>query len=86
LSGQRFSNLNKWHAEARRRKIERAPLETGSGFSSFLVCRKQRPERPWGSAKTDAGSFRHLLVPILLNGGFGYENDIEFRSPLAIGQ
>src|ERR1700753_559912 len=37
-----------------------------------------------GLAETGAGGVRRLLVPILLNGGFGYENYLRFRSPLAV--
>src|ERR1700730_4033431 len=36
-----------------------------------------------GPAETGAGGVRRLLVSILLNGGFGYEN-LRLRSPLAV--
>jgi hypothetical protein len=36
-----------------------------------------------GSDETGAGGVRPLLVPILLNGGFGYEN-LRLHSPLAV--
>jgi hypothetical protein len=37
-----------------------------------------------GPVETGAGGVRCLLVPILLNGGFGYENDVRLFSPLAV--
>jgi CheY-like chemotaxis protein len=37
-----------------------------------------------GLAETGAGGVRRLLVPILLNGGFGYENYLRFCPPLAV--
>jgi hypothetical protein len=36
-----------------------------------------------GPAETGAGGVRRLLVPILLNGGFGYEN-LRLYSPVAV--
>ena len=37
-----------------------------------------------GPAETGAGGVRCLLVPILLNGGFGYEDYVRLFSPLAV--
>jgi hypothetical protein len=38
---------------------------------------------PQGLTKAGAGGVRRLLIPILLNGGFGYE-DLRFRPALAL--
>ena len=37
-----------------------------------------------GLAETGSGGVRCLLVPILLNGGFGYEDYVRLFSPLAV--
>ena len=65
------------------KKIRR-PLETGMTFSSFWHAAKAVRAPLGGSAETGAGGVRRLLVPILLNGGFGYENYLRFCSPLAV--
>jgi hypothetical protein len=52
------------------KKILLAGLETGLAFSSFFGV----PGAVMGPAETGAGGVRRLLVSILLNGGFGYEN------------
>src|ERR1700692_1452282 len=65
------------------KKIRR-PLETGMTFSSFWHAAKAVRAPFGGSAETGAGGVRRLLVPILLNGGFGYENYLRFCSPLAV--
>src|SRR5438309_1814685 len=47
----------------------------------FLICNVPREavRAPFGgSAETGAGGVRRLLVPNLLNGGFGYENYLRF--------
>ena len=42
------------------------------------------PSALGGSAETGAGGVRRLLVSILLNGGFGYEDYLRFCSALAV--
>jgi hypothetical protein len=60
------------------------PLETESAFASFLPAATRAVRAPLGGpAETGAGGVRRLLVPILLNGGFGYEN-LRLYSPLAV--
>ena len=46
---------------------------------------RQAVRAPFGGpAETGAGGVRGLLVSILLNGGFGYEDYLRFCSPLAV--
>jgi hypothetical protein len=53
-------------------------------FLVFCMPRKAVRAPFGGPAETGAGGIRRLLVPILLNGGFGYENYLRFCSPLAV--
>jgi hypothetical protein len=48
-------------------------LETFLGFSNFLAAATAVPGAQW-PGKAGAGGVRGLLVPILLYGGFGYED------------
>src|SRR5215210_161780 len=53
----------------------------------FLICNVPREavRAPFGgSAETGAGGVRGLLVPNLLNGGFGYENYLRFCPAVAL--
>jgi len=59
-------------------------LETELVFSSFLAAALRGPGALRGPVETGAGRLRRLLVPILLNGGFGYEDKLRLRSPLAV--
>jgi hypothetical protein len=56
-------------------------LETKERFASFLHAAISGPGAFRGSAETGAGGVRSLLVSILLNGGFGYENYLRFCPP-----
>ena len=61
-----------------------AHLKSDRLFLIFSVPR-QAVRAPFGGlAETGAGGVRRLLVPILLNGGFGYEDYLRFCSPLAV--
>ena len=60
------------------------PLEIRLAFSNFLRAAKTVRAPFGGPAETGAGGVRRLLVPILLNGGFGYEDYLRFCSPLAV--
>src|SRR6202022_2882470 len=59
-------------------------LKPGALFLVFGMPRSAVRAPFGGLAETGAGGVRRLLVPILLNGGFGYENDLRFCSPLAV--
>jgi hypothetical protein len=61
-----------------------APLKSDWRFLISCVPRKAVRAPFGGSAETGAGGVRRLLVPILLNGGFGYEDYLRFCSPLAV--
>jgi hypothetical protein len=60
------------------------PLEIRLAFSNFQYAAIGGPGALRGPAETGAGGVRCLLVPILLNGGFGYEDYVRFFSPLAV--
>jgi len=73
-----------WIAAKKMRKKSASLLKPGLLFLVFAMPR-QAVQAPFGgSAETGAGGVRRLLVPILLNGGFGYENYLRFCSPLAV--
>ena len=83
--GDREQNLS---ADSRSLKIVEtnliAHLKSNLLFLIFSVPR-QAVRAPFGGpAETGAGGVQRLLVPILLNGGFGYEDYLRFCSPLAI--
>jgi hypothetical protein len=60
-------------------------LKPGSLFLVFFIPR-QAVRAPFGGpAETGAGGVQRLLVPILLNGGFGYENYLHQREFLYQG-
>jgi hypothetical protein len=67
-----------------RRKKFAGLLKPGALFLVFGMPRQAVRAPFGGSAETGAGGVRRLLVPILLNGGFGYENYLRFCSPLAV--
>jgi hypothetical protein len=56
-------------------------LKPGALFLVFCMPRQAVRAPFGGSAETGAGGFRRLLVPILLNGGFGYEDYLRFLLP-----
>src|ERR1700736_6022385 len=58
-------------------------MKPGSLLLVFEMPRSAVRAPCGGSAETGAGGVRRLLVPILLNGGFGYEN-LRLYSPLAV--
>jgi hypothetical protein len=58
--------------------------ETRNRFARFLLAAIGGPGALWGPAETGAGGVRGLLVSILLNGGFGYEDYLRLCSPLAV--
>jgi len=58
-------------------------LKPNGDLLVFCVPRSAARAPFGGSAETGAGGVRRLLVPILLFGGFGYE-DLRHRSPMAV--
>src|SRR5215212_5403228 len=52
----------------------RSSLATELRCSNFLSAATRGPSASRGLGEKDAGGVRRRLVPILLNGGFGYEN------------
>ena len=58
-------------------------LKPGALFLVFCMPR-QAVREPFGPGADGRRRYRRLLVPILLNGGFGYENYLRFCSPLAV--
>jgi hypothetical protein len=60
------------------------PLEIQLASSNFLLAATSGPGALQGPGETGAGGVRRLLVSILLNGGFGYEDYLRFCSPLAV--
>src|ERR1700724_4802529 len=58
-------------------------LKPGALFLVFCMPRKAVRAPSPGPVETGAGGVRRLLVPILLNGGFGYE-DLRLCSPVAV--
>src|ERR1700676_525243 len=71
------------HANPKFTKNIHAPLKPNRLLRIFRLPR-QAVRAPFaGPVETGAGGVRRLLVPILLNGGFGYE-DLRLCSPVAV--
>lgn len=65
-------------------KVPASLLKPDGLFLIFIVPPSAARAPFRGPAETGAGGVRCLLVPILLNGGFGYEDDLRLFSPLAV--
>ena len=59
-------------------------LKPNSDLLVFWLPRQAVRAPIRGPAETGAGGVRGLLVSILLNGGFGYEDYLRLCSPLAV--
>jgi CheY-like chemotaxis protein len=84
LTGPHGPGLNKEPFPKLPRKKSASLLKPEALFLVFGMPRLAVRAPFGGLAETGAGGVRRLLVPILLNGGFGYENYLRFCSPLAV--